>query len=375
MDRLPTAVLVHTFFLASGVDKSDPPSWQDEREEDVRGGSLASWRSNEVLRSVGLVCRAWRSAAETAFYRSVHLDSASSASLFCRTLDSKASLAGKVKYLSIGFSTAPSVASTRPDTLRSASQQLVGILARCTALVALQLRPLHTSVADDLFLALNPSASTLEIVVVGPRYFRLEGDGADMLPFTSRSIELVVRQLPRLRIFEIDCWAAGLGETRWRGLPNEAPSTLRLAKLSVKADVDDEVLEGLLGECVNLETLDVYVEKDVRRDPNLASSSIFRHLPSSLSLHTLILQDLAPPSASAGHFHFSPSLLDDLRNPALGAIDALRLVALQDAHDGWSDDRVGSVRSALRERGVKFRFAAAGEGSSPAAVSEGSFSS
>ncbi|BGP43031.1 hypothetical protein JCM10449v2_007046, partial [Rhodotorula kratochvilovae] len=290
------------------------------------------------------------------------------------------------------------------------------------------LRPLHTSVADDLFLALNPSASTLEIVVVGPRYFRLEGDGADMLPFTSRSIELVVRQLPRLRIFEIDCWAAGLGETRWRGLPNEAPSTLRLAKLSVKADVDDEVLEGLLGECVNLETLDVYVEKDVRRDPlrflsnpslentpspplapplppspsastsnrplfdqsllsqyrslshlhlssNLASSSIFRHLPSSLSLHTLILQDLAPPSASAGHFHFSPSLLDDLRNPALGAIDALRLVALQDAHDGWSDDRVGSVRSALRERGVKFRFAAAGEGSSPAAVSEGSFSS
>lgn len=69
-----------------------------------------------------------------------------------------------------------------------------------------------------------------------------------------------------MRSLELNVWTEKGGHgTRWRQAEDGKQSgPLPIEQLGVYSELDDEVLEGLLGACTRLAVLDIYVEKDVR---------------------------------------------------------------------------------------------------------------
>lgn len=196
----------------------------------------------------------------TALYRSVAINSSSSASHFLETLTDYPALRPKIKRLCTGFNSS----HPHPDSLET-SGKMVRILELCTNLSTLQLRLLHRDLNDEILHALHSVSPPLEAFVAGPQHYQQEED-VDLQPLPCHSVEAVVRGMKALRSLELNVWTEkSANRTKWEGRSEgEQGDPLPIKTLGIYSELDDEVLEGLLDECAKLETLDVYVEKDIR---------------------------------------------------------------------------------------------------------------
>ncbi|GAA6030775.1 hypothetical protein JCM8097_008871 [Rhodosporidiobolus ruineniae] len=428
ISRWPSSVLLEIFLQAVEPGAGDSAEWIEQREEDVCGGVLARWRSTVVLKPLALVCRGWRDAATTALYRSISITSPANAHRLLDTLRAHHSRRGKVKRLSVGLSDSRFVTQASEHDLVAASQAMVHVVELCHNLSSLQVLPLHKHRAPDLLAVLQPLQDSLTTLVLGPRLWK---DVASLCPLGSRHVELLVRRLRRVKILELNCSSKEPGEkaTPWHGpVDTEPRRPLRLKKLGIYTELDDEILEGLLSEASELEVLDVYKEEHLRlvdrvrkamlasaktmkslrffvnpifqHDPNggnhgagstdghavlfneellphyrqlgrlhlcnaLVSPTVFRHLPSTGSLKYLSIHSLAPASQNDDHFRFTPQLLDDLKLAALTpALDALETFRIQDVRSDWGEETIQAVREALEARNVVFKFEEDNDGSS-----------
>ncbi|GAA6012739.1 hypothetical protein JCM10207_005346 [Rhodosporidiobolus poonsookiae] len=412
----PSSILLDIFLHAAQVARDDADDWVEQREEELRGGTLARWRSNEVLRPLASVCTGWRDAAYTALFRSIHIGSPTAATRLVNTLTANPSLCGKIKCLSVGLSDMRIIAPASTDDLLAMSRDMVQLISLCHNLSLLQIRPLHYAVVPDLFAAMRPLADTLDTLVIGPRHYRSD-EAAVLRPMTSGTVEDVVRIMRRLRTLELNCWADGNDAVTatWRGVQDgQRHPPIRIKELGIHAELQDEVLEGLLQECTELEVLDVYLEKEIRLDEvrealqaststmkrlrflvnppfhqvqppntmheppvlfddtlllnyrvlerlelcnNLASPSIVRILPLSYTVKHLSMNSFAPVAPGTNHFRFTSSLLDDLRDSSrTPAVDALETVRIRDLQAEWGEERVKGLREALEARGVAFKW-------------------
>ncbi|GAA5853269.1 hypothetical protein JCM8547_000262 [Rhodosporidiobolus lusitaniae] len=422
--RWPSSILLDIFLLAGDASKSDSSAWLEQRAEDVVGGALARWRSNVVFKPLASVCRGWRDAATTVLYRSISISSPASAAALLRTLTDSPSLLGKIKRLSIGIVDPRLVQRHTADELLECSENMVRILQLCHNLVALQINPLHYSHDDDVVEVLKGLRLNLETLVLGPRHYR-PADGPLLRPLPGKNIETIVRGLMALRTLELNVGTSTQGDAAVWGEDVEEKRPIKLKQLGIYAELDNEVLEGLLSECQELEVLDIYAERDIRTkevrdalklslgtmktmrivinptslhngtvvrahgsstpipilfDPtllpfyrvlerlhtchNLVSPDLFRYLPVSHSLRHLSLHALAPATPSADHFRFTPSLLTDLQDPKVTpAVDALTMVRIRDVISEWGEEHVKAVRGAFENRGVSFRWEEDGDSS------------
>jgi hypothetical protein len=158
---------------------------------------------------------------------------------------------------------------------------MIRILELCTNLSALQLRLLHRDLGEELLSSLHGLSPSLEAFVAGPQHYQQEDDVV-LRPLPCTAVEEVVRRMKVLHSLELNVWTERGNGSKWKGLPEEEPSSIRL--LGIYSSLHDEVLEGLLRDSSQMEVLDIYAEKDVRVKPCVSSPTLSAFLCISADL-------------------------------------------------------------------------------------------
>lgn len=233
--QLPDHILVD-IFIASVVPYP----------EIYHGGSFA-WVSHETIKPMGLVCRAWHSAAQSALYRSIAIESPNAASQLARTFAARPDLALKTRNFVMGLGTRAererSDDRVGVDYLRSSEDLIVGLNA-CLNVRHLQIRPLHHAVVDDLLTSLR--RLSLYTLVVAPKLPSISNSWTTELFRNASDTASVV--LPTLRRLELECWE------RDGHLPQpfDPLPTLSLRQLKIHCEIHEPLLHAILSNAPNL---------------------------------------------------------------------------------------------------------------------------
>lgn len=377
--RLPFDVLHHIFLQLQVV-------LQEERGEYSHGGRLVGWDSNEALRSLPLVSRAWQLAANPALYHSIYLHGSQVANRLLATLKARPELAELVRRVAVGPRDEGHITSSG---LLEASTSIVEVLNALPHLEHVLIRPLHPSVRPQFlsfFAARRRRLKSLVLVARdvpgGPRWEGL---------LVQQDLTAIVDGLEHL---DLDIWQFSASKIVPLVHP---PDQLRLTHLCLDSDCSPSFTYSLI--CDTLIHLHLYFEHlrpSQQAADALSKAANLRHLdyvcnppvdlldrqhnrrtapvmdlllPSLPLLETLHVSatDISPSflrvlpphlhriiiqSYSSYGFEEPESLLDMLRRPSLDT-KGLQELEIRDSKERWEDLEQRLVNVCAR-RGIRF---------------------
>lgn len=395
---LPPHILIQVFFEAvrsqdfdDGISTTTASSTLPV-EEPMHGGRLVGWDSNEFIKNMPLVCRAWQDSAQFVLYRSVAILSATASELFLRTASTSPHLLHRTISLVLGLG------KHREDTEAGESHlvesfKVIQVLPSCPNLRHLQIRPLHPSVR----LPLIDSLRSIELISFAC-LARLGGMQWSQGIFQPSDLPALLK--PSLRQLELDF---DFGSQSWANqiTPPIFHQGLRLVSLRLHVDFPPNFLLSLINMTAStLEVLDVYLEAPLHDHHQLSSlissaqtlrslsivinPSFDTHLthfpapnnrPFSLAqLNQLELLRLSSVDISLEQLPHLPQSLRFLCVHVLSGarwittpevaintirqmpLASLKVLCIHDIIDNWNQDDISAIRSACVARGIGLRL-------------------